>query len=246
MPHREFRRIVPHADTAVLFFHGIVGTPRHFDDLIALLPPTVSVHNLLLTGHGGSARDFARTSMVEWEAQVENAITALAETHQHIYIVAHSMGALLSIEAALRHKEIEKLFLLAVPLRIALTPAMARNSWKVYRGNIPENDHAALAAQRCCGVAQTKNPLPYLGWIPRFLELFSKIRTVRKLLTQLTTPCLAVQSMQDELVSPRAMEELRRSHHVTVLPLPHSGHYYYPPADLAALHRAFCEFINQP
>ena len=242
--HQEFRRVVPAADTAVLFIHGIVGTPRHFDDLIPLLPDTVSVHNLLLAGHGGSARDFARASMREWEAQVESAIAALAETHPHIYLVAHSMGALLSIEAALHHKEVEKLFLLAVPLRIALTPAMARNSWKVYRNSIAPDDHAALAAQRCCGVAQTKNPLPYLGWIPRFLELFSKIRAVRKLLPKLTTPSLAVQSMEDELVSPRAMDELRRNPHITLLPLPHSGHYYYPPADKEALHEAFTAFLT--
>ena len=242
--HQEFRRVVPAADTAVLFIHGIVGTPRHFDDLIPLLPDTVSVHNLLLAGHGGSARDFARASMTAWEQQVEAAIAALAKTHPHIYLVAHSMGALLSIEAALHHKEVEKLFLLAVPLRIALTPAMARNSWKVYGGNIAPNDHAALAAQRCCGVAQTKNPLPYLGWIPRFLELFSKIRAVRKLLPKLTTPSLAVQSMKDELVSPRAMDELRRNPHITLLPLPHSGHYDYPPADKAALHEAFTAFLT--
>ena len=241
---QEFRRVVPAADTAVLFIHGIVGTPRHFDDLIPLLPNTVSVHNLLLAGHGGSARDFARASMKTWEQQVESAIAALAETHQHIYIVAHSMGALLSIEAALHHKEVEKLFLFAVPLRIALTPAMVRNSWKVYGGSIAPDDHAALAAQRCCGVEQTKNPLPYLGWIPRFLELFSKIRAVRKLLPKLTTPSLAVQSMQDELVSPRTMDELQRNPHITLLPLPHSGHYYYPPADKAALHEAFTTFFT--
>ena len=242
--HQEFRRVVPAADTAVLFIHGIVGTPRHFDDLLPLLPNTVSIHNLLLAGHGGSARDFARASMKTWEAQVESAIATLAETHPHIYLVAHSMGALLSIEAALRHKEVEKLFLLAVPLRIALTPAMVRNSRKVYRGKIAADDHAALAAQRCCGVAQTKNPLPYLGWIPRFLELFSKIRAVRKLLPKLTTPSLAVQSMQDELVSPRAMDDLRQNPHITLLSLPHSGHYYYPPADKEALHEAFLHFIN--
>ena len=242
--HQEFRRVVPAADTAVLFIHGIVGTPCHFADLISLLPDTVSVHNLLLAGHGGSARDFARASMREWEAQVESAIAALAETHPHIYLVAHSMGALLSIEAALHHKEVEKLFLLAVPLRIALTPAMARNSWKIYRGSIAADDHAALAAQRCCGVAQTKNPLPYLGWIPRFLELFSKIRAVRKLLPKLITPSLAVQSMKDELVSPRAMDDLRRNPYITLLPLPHSGHYYYPPADKQALHEAFTAFLS--
>ena len=154
---------------------------------------------------------------------------------------------LASLQCAVRlihHKEVEKLFLLAVPLRIALTPAMVRNSWKVYRGKIAADDHAALAAQRCCGVAQTKNPLPYLGWIPRFLELFSKIRAVRKLLPKLTTPSLAAQSMKDELVSPRAMDEVRRNPHITLLPLPHSGHYYYPPADKEALHEAFTAFLT--
>ena len=93
-------------------------------------------------------------------------------------------------------------------------------------------------------MAQTKNPLPYLGWIPRFLELFSKSRAVRKLLPKLTTPSLAAQSMQDELISPRAMDELRRNPHITLLPLPQSGHYYYPPADKAALHEAFTAFLT--
>ena len=242
--HREYRRLVPAADTAVLFIHGIVGTPRHFDDLISLLPDTVSVHNLLLAGHGGTARDFSRASMKQWESQVEAAIASLAENHKHIYLVAHSMGALLSMEAALKHKEVEKLFLLAVPLPIALKPTMVRNSWRVFRGNIPEDDHAALAAQRCCGVEQVKNPLLCLGWVPRFLELFSKISTVRKLLPRLTTPCWAVQSMEDELVSPRSIEELSRNPHIIVLPLPHAGHYYYPSADLAALQEAFQQFIS--
>ena len=37
MEHREYRRIVSGADTAVMFLHGIVGTPNHFRDLIPLV-----------------------------------------------------------------------------------------------------------------------------------------------------------------------------------------------------------------
>lgn len=243
MEHREYRSLAAGADTAVLFVHGIVGTPRHFDGLIALLPRTVSVHNLLLAGHGAAARDFGRASMELWEAQVEQAVASLAEGHENIYIVAHSMGALLAIEAAVRHEKVRKLFLLAVPLGICLRAAMVRNSWKVFRGNIRSDDHAALAAQRCCGVAQTRNPLHYLGWIPRFLELFAKIRAVRALLPRLTVPCCAVQSMEDELVSYRAAEELGRNPWVTVVELMQSGHYYYPDDDLALLQKRFCEFM---
>ena len=36
MIHQEYVRKVPGADTAVLFIHGIVGTPNHFTDLISL------------------------------------------------------------------------------------------------------------------------------------------------------------------------------------------------------------------
>ena len=73
MEHKEYVRIVPGADTAVLFIHGIVGTPNHFTDLISLVelvPEDWSVCNLLLDGHGGNADDFAATSMKKWKNQV--------------------------------------------------------------------------------------------------------------------------------------------------------------------------------
>ena len=45
----------------MLFVHGIVGTPRHFDFLIDVVPSTVSIYNILLDGHGYGVRDFSRT-----------------------------------------------------------------------------------------------------------------------------------------------------------------------------------------
>lgn len=57
MEHREYVRIVPGAKTAVLFMHGIVGTPNHFRDLLPLVdlvPDDWSVYNVLLPGHGGT------------------------------------------------------------------------------------------------------------------------------------------------------------------------------------------------
>ena len=50
MPHREYIRLVPGADTAVLFLHGIAGTPRHFDarlPLVHLVPENWSVYTVL-------------------------------------------------------------------------------------------------------------------------------------------------------------------------------------------------------
>ena len=54
MKHEEMIRIVPGASTAVLFLHGIVGTPNHFVGGVPItewVPEDWSLHNLLLPGH---------------------------------------------------------------------------------------------------------------------------------------------------------------------------------------------------
>ena len=63
MPHQPYFRIIDGADTAILFVHGIVGTPDQFSALLPLVPQEWSCVNLLLPGHGGSVSDFSHTSM---------------------------------------------------------------------------------------------------------------------------------------------------------------------------------------
>ena len=50
MEHKEYKRLVPGAETAILLVHGIVGTPDQFDRFIPLIPEGVSVWTLLLDG----------------------------------------------------------------------------------------------------------------------------------------------------------------------------------------------------
>ena len=78
MEHTEYRRIVSGADTAVLFIHGIAGTPRHFDPFLPLVPEGYSAVSLLLPGHGGTVRDFSRASMAGWETHVQRTVQELA------------------------------------------------------------------------------------------------------------------------------------------------------------------------
>ena len=169
MEHKEYKRIVPEARSAILFVHGIVGTPNHFAEFVERIPESVSVWNILLDGHGGSVRDFSHTSMQKWEAQVRDAVNKLSATHSEIYIVAHSMGTLFAIDRAIENETVKGLFLLAVPLKIAPKPRMVSNLCKVYFDKIRPDDAVALAAKRCYGIAQDKIPLHYFGWIPRYL-----------------------------------------------------------------------------
>lgn len=242
--HKEYKRIVENSDTAILFIHGIVGTPNHFRTFVELVPEELTAYNLLLDGHGKGVRDFSRSSMKKWEIQVCRVVDELASKHDKIYIVAHSLGCLLALEQAVLNPKVSKLFLLAVPLKLSIKPGMFVNSLKVYLDKISPDDPVATAAKDCCGVTHSKNPFLYFGWIPRFLELFVKIRKTRKLVKLINIPCVAYQSTKDEMVSIRAKKILLENPLISVMELKQSGHYYYESQDFERLKNAFMRFIS--
>ncbi len=244
MEHKEYVRINDDADTAILFVHGILGTPNHFNEFVSLVPESISVYNLLLDGHGKGVKDFSRTSMKKWETQVAYVLEELSLTHEKIYIVAHSLGTLLAIEQAIKIQKVCKLFLLAVPLSLSIKPKMPVNSLKVYFDKIRPDDYEALAAKKCYGIKKDKNPFHYIGWIPRFLELFSKIRQTRKTINSLNTLCSVYQSKKDEMVSWRSEKYLKNNPNILVDALENSGHYYYDKEDFNFLITEFKKMLN--
>lgn len=244
MEHREYIRISENAKTAVLFIHGIAGTPNHFRDFVPLVSKDFSVYNLLLDGHGEAPSDFSKTSMKKWENQVKNAIDFLLEKHERVCIAAHSLGTLLAIEAAVREKRIEKLFFLAVPIRISVKPTALISAFRIYLGSIPEDNIRLKAMRECCGINLSKNPFVYLGWIPRFLELFIKVGKTRKILPLLDAECRIYQSAEDELVSKKSPEYLEKHMKAKIKILEKSGHYYYDSDDLTFLKKEFEDFIK--
>ncbi|MBE7002141.1 MAG: hypothetical protein E7421_05565 [Ruminococcaceae bacterium] len=241
MEHKEYVRICDGAATAILFIHGIVGTPNHFNEFVSLVPASFSVYNLLLDGHGRSVKDFSKTSMKKWETQVTSVVEELSFTHERIYIVAHSLGTLLAIDQAIKNNKVCKLFLLAIPLRLSIKPKMPINSLKVFFDKIRWDDYEALAARNCYGIEKDKNPFHYIGWIPRFLELFKKIRQTRQTVKLLNTTCLVYQSGKDEMVSSRSVKCFENKPNVLVNVLHNSGHYFYSKQDFEFL---LTEFNN--
>lgn len=245
MKHKEYKRIVPEAETAVLFIHGIAGTPNHFKDFLPLVPKEFSVYNILLDGHGGKTEDFSKTSMKKWKNQVDFTVSDLLKTHEKIIIVAHSLGTLLAIEQAVKEERIEKLFLLAVPIKLFVKPIALFSAFRIYLGNVPESNEKLVAMKNCCGIELSKNLLKYLGWIPRFLELFGKIGETRKIIGNLKTDCMIFQSFGDELVSKKSIKYLEEKTSASINVLEKSGHYYYEKNDfdylLGELRKFICE-----
>lgn len=244
MTHKPEKRIVEGSSKAILFIHGIVGTPNHFAEFIKLVPGDVSVYNMLLDGHGKTAADFGKTSMKKWETQVEAAVSELLAQHNELFIVAHSMGTLFAIEQAVKNDRISGLFLMAVPIKLFIKPKMLSNAMKVYFNRIRPDDTIALAAKACYGIQPDKNPVKYFGWLPRYLELFSKIRKTRNILPDLKTKCTAYQSACDEMVSKKAIKYLNSNSGMETVALRKSTHYYYEKEDFTFLLSEFERFIN--
>ena len=242
--HKEYKRIAEHSDKAILFIHGILGTPNHFRAFVSLVPQDTSVYNVLLDGHGKGVRDFSETSMKKWETQISAAVQELAQDHKEIYIVAHSLGCLLAIEQAVSNPKITKLFFLAVPLKLFLKPKMFVNSFKVYFQKVDPENEELMAAKACYGIAEDKNPFHYIGWAPRFFELFSKIRKTRKRIALVKIPCVAHQSRKDEMVSQSTKTILEKNPMISVVDLKKSGHYYYEKNDFAVVKENFMRFIS--
>lgn len=236
MEAKEYIRIVEDGDIAVLMIHGIVGTPAHFKDLMPLIPEEWSVCNLLLDGHGKGVREFASSSMAKWKTQVSARLEELLRNHRKVLIVAHSMGTLFAIRAAIRYPDrIAGLFLLNVPMRVHLPPATILAALKNALGRVKPGDKTAMDMKNGCGVQLTPYLWQYISWIPRYVELLREISDIRRLLPQLKVPALAFHSIKDELVSNRALKDLQGHSYIAVSVLPRSGHFGYAEQDLRLL-----------
>lgn len=228
--------------TRLLFVHGILGKPDYFDFLLPYVPEGVSTTAILMEGHGKGPKEFAGASMSAWRAQVAKAVDEFKAAGNKLVIVAHSMGCLFAIDAAVRGKA-DALFLLNPPLSIRLTPRLFSSAYKVWRGKI--NDPWASAAKDAYSISDDPNPLHYLGWIPRYLELFREIRRTRGIVRNLNVPTEIWLSALDEMVSPHSALSFPDTPLISVTLLPQSGHYRYPTPDCDTLVRSFSAFLKK-
>lgn len=248
MAHEETVRLIPNAKTAVLFMHGIVGTPEHFRKLLPLedlVPEEWSVYNVLLPGHGSSVRDFGRSSMKQWKQYAWSIFRKLADTHEQVMLVGHSMGTLFSIQMALECPEkVCGLYLIAVPFRVGLKLFGMINLMRLTFGKLDSHDPLQAATRTVCGTEPTWMLWKYIPWLPRMCELIGQMHGTAKLVGNLSVPCVAYQSQRDELVSNRSGKILEKCGRVEVHNLFGSTHFYYSPEDIDTVQRRLAEFIK--
>ncbi len=236
MAHKEYRRERPESTGVVLFVHGIQGSPDQFIPFYDAVPDEWSIVNILLDGHGGGVRDFSRTSMKKWKTQVEKVTDELAERYENIVIAGHSMGTFFAMDTARRLPEkVRGLCLLCVPLTIAVKPRAGINSMRVVLTSPPDKNPVIAAARAAYSIELDKKMWRYIGWIPRYLELFREAGRQRKLIAELDLPCAVCQAARDELVSRRSEKYIAKNPRIDLSVLPSSGHFFFPEEDLSLM-----------
>lgn len=215
---------------AVLLIHGIAGSPGHFRELIPAIPETYSIYNILLDGHSGKAENLGRSSMTKWKAQVQATLTDLFNRHEKVIIVAHSMGTLFAIQAAIDHPDnIPCLFLLAVPTRPWVRFSTLITAVQIAFGKLDTPATQAMRGETALEL--TPKLWKYIGWAPRMIELLTQCRRTRKILPLLQVPTQTYQSQEDELVSARSCDDLEHHPFIRNTVLTGSGHFVYGAED---------------
>lgn len=249
MQHREFVRIIPEADTAVLFLHGIVGSPRHFDSrlpLVDLVPENWSVYSVLLPGHGGSVEDFSASGMQQWKAYVWGVFDQLSKTHRRVILVGHSMGTLFAIQLAIEKGNLVPfIFLIAAPICPRVSVAAVTHSVGLVFPHPYRNQKINHAMSQSGSVSLSKKVWKYLPWIPHMLDLLKEAENTKKLLPCLKTKAFAFQSEHDELVSRRSEKYLKQCPCLQLEILTNSTHFYYTGPEIRYVREAFSKACKE-
>lgn len=249
MKHPETKKLVPGAKCAVLFLHGIAGSPNQFRLLMpleALVPSDWSVYNIRYPGYGGDVRDFGRSNIHQWRGYARESFLELAEGHEKVLLVGHSMGTLFAMQLALEFPEkVAGLFLLNVPMRPMPRLFFIPNCLRLAFGGIRQDHPREAAFEKACGVTPTPLVWRYIRWIPRIFELFAEIHRTEKVMEALTVPAVAWQSRIDDLVSNRSAVVLRKTGVMEVHELPDSTHFYYAPEAVEQIQENFLQTLKQ-
>ena len=243
MPYKTYIR---HAsgDTAILFIHGILGSPMHFERFIDAVSADYGIYNILLEGHGGSVRNFSKASMEKWKKQVDEAATVLLSRYDKIFIVGHSMGTFFAMDTAVKYsKRVKGILLLQSPLKIGVKPIAVKYSMQVLFGQIKEDDEFMKEYKNANSIDLNLRFWEYIGWIPRYLELFAESKRARQTITKIDVPCVVFQSAKDELVSMKSTGFVPNKPNIKLTVLKNSTHFIYEKSEYSEIIATFCKMI---
>ena len=231
----------------VVFIHGYMGTPRQFDNLAgAVHLQGYSYKTLLLPGHSVTLKEFSESTHTAWQEYVDSEIACISERYSKIWLVGHSMGCLLSLNAAIKFPDkICGIFAIACPLKIIYFSLLA------YKVQIKKRFGGKNSIIKSAYVKFSSVPQPIsLVWriIKPNFEFLKLQHKTKKVLGQVKTPVTGIFSKKDEVVSMKSLRLLQSEMtncDFKAVHLYESLHAYYPKHEQSVITQALLEFITQ-
>ena len=221
------------ANTAVLFIHGFMGSPKQFSYLMPVADSRgCDAYALLLPGHGGTFHAFAKTGLTEWERHVQAKIDDLRKKYKTILLVGHSMGGLLAIESAVQDSSgICGILAIALPLYLRVSFKGMQTNWRYAARRMERRDQYTQAAADSCGVGGI-SVWNAAGILPRAGDVLRLCAKARAMIGRLSVPLTIVYSPKDEWVSKSTLRAARkRMPSARIVVLKESGHFWYAEED---------------
>ncbi len=233
-------------ETAVIFIHGFLGSPLQFGPFLAAAKEAGADAVLLtLPGHGGSLADFCKAGRADWQAYVQARIAALSAEYDALYLVGHSMGGLLAIDAAIQApQKIKGILALSLPLYVRITPRTLRILPKsVMKGE--SHDPYVLAAREFSGVKDV-TIWNSMRLAKNALALLRMMGDARRRLPLLAVPLTVINSEKDELLSPRSLRYAEKTlQGANTVRLFDSGHFYFTKGETETMLQALKALLRE-
>ena len=235
----------------VVFIHGFLGGPGQFDEYAKVVHKQgFSAAALLLPGHGGSAKDFGKGTFELWQGFIDSEIERFSKVHADIWLVGHSMGGLLAINAAVRYSGfVRGVFMIACPFRLVIFSFQAL---KVRFIQVFGNKKCPIKTTYLDRAGVPISPGLILNTAKPAAELKNKLMPVAKdNLANIRVPVVAVYSTSDELTSIHSLDILKsglpgaQGAHFEQIVLTDSLHGYYPEHERTIIEKALLKFISQ-
>ncbi len=216
--------------SGVLLIHGLTGTPMEMRLLgKGLNRAGFTVHGMQLAGHCGNVEDLLATGWRDWYTSVEEAVDAMRNKVDHLFVGGLSMGALLALKlAAERPDQIDGVGVYGATFRYDgwSIPRLARLSFMLpllKKLGIGRNRHfmeqppygirdERLRAQISTAMLSGDSAAAGLPGNPWYslAEMHGLAADVRRQLSQVTAPCLVAHASEDDIASLKNAELVMR------------------------------------
>lgn len=233
------------ASLGVLVLHGFTSHIHCVDALVAPLDRAGLPYRFpILRGHGTHFNDMVGTTAQQWYEDAENALLDLAREVSRIVVVGLSMGGLLALELAARHRDlVAGVVTVAAALRFrdplaGLAPLLQ----KVVRFWPSPNAYNDQELRR----RENKNYPKFAT--DAFASLYTYSRKVVNYLSFVKAPVLILHSKRDQIITPRSAEiiyEKVSSRDRSLVWFERSGHEMLLDCEREAVVRTIMEFIER-